>query len=510
MLAKVFSAAVSGVNGYPVEVEADVSPGMPHFVTVGLPDAAVKESKDRVQAAMRNSGFDFAPGKYTINLAPADTKKEGPAFDLPIALAILIATRQVIAIQRDKTAVIGELSLDGTVRGVRGILPIAAALRTAGFETLLVSPENAKEAALVDGLAVYPVKNLGEAAGLIEGRLTMEPFRVDLKAEFAQAASYPLDLEDVKGQEHAKRALEVAAAGGHNLLMIGPPGAGKTMLARRLPTILPDLSLAESLETTKVHSVAGALPSDKALIATRPFRAPHHTISYAGLIGGGSYPRPGEVSLAHNGILFLDELPEFERSVLEVLRQPLEDRSVNIARAQISLTFPASFTLVASMNPCPCGYHGDPNHSCSCTPAQISRYRAKISGPLLDRIDIHLEVPAVPYRDLSGDRSGDTSEVIRQRVNAARRRQQERYKGTEVHANAALTSPMIRRFCQPDDSARQLLQQAVDRLGFSARAYDRVLKLARTIADLEEVEQISAAHISEAIAYRSLDRKTRR
>jgi magnesium chelatase family protein len=455
---------------------------------------------------VRNSGYDFAPGSYTVNLAPADTKKEGPAFDLPIALAILIATRQLVAVKRDSVAIIGELSLDGALRGVRGVLPIAVALRDEGFKALVVPGENAKEAALVDDLDVYALESLAQAAEFYEGRLTPEPFKVDLQEEFAQAARYPLDLQDVKGQEHAKRALEVAAAGGHNLLMIGPPGAGKTMLARRLPTILPKLSLDEALETTKVHSVAGMLPPGKALVATRPFRSPHHTISSAGLIGGGSYPRPGEVSLAHHGVLFLDELPEFERHVLEVLRQPIEDRRVTIARAQISLTFPASFTLVASMNPCPCGYYGDPKHSCTCSPASIGRYRSKISGPLLDRIDIHLEVPAVAYRELSAERSGEPSEVILGRVDAARRRQQERYAGARVHSNAELTSKGIRTYCRPEEEAQTLLHQAVDRLGFSARAYDRVLKLARTIADLEGADTITAAHISEGVAYRSLDR----
>ena len=489
-----------------MEVEADVSPGLSSFFTVGLPDVAVKESKDRVRAAVRNSGYDFAPGTYTVNLAPADTKKEGPAFDLPIALAILIATRQLVAVRRDRIAVIGELSLDGSLRSVRGILPIAVALREDGFITLVVPKENAKEAALVDGLDVYSLESLSQAAELLEGRLTLEPFKVDLEEEFAHASHYPVDLVDVKGQEHAKRALEVAAAGGHNLLMIGPPGAGKTMLARRLPTILPQLSLEEALETTKVHSVAGILPPNRALVATRPFRSPHHTISSAGLIGGGSYPRPGEVSLAHHGVLFLDELPEFERGVLEVLRQPMEDRWVTIARAQISLTFPASFTLVSSMNPCPCGYYSDPNHSCTCSPAQIRRYRSKISGPLLDRIDIHLEVPAVPYRELTTERSGEPSASVRERVKAARKRQQERYAGSGIHSNAELTSSLINTYCQPEPEAKKLLHQAVDRLGFSARAYDRVLKLARTIADLEGAETITAAHVSEGIAYRSLDR----
>lgn len=509
MLAKIYSAAVKGVDGYPVEVEADVSAGLSSFSTVGLPDAAVKESKDRVQAAVRNSGYDFAPGSYTINLAPADIKKEGPSFDLPIALAILIATRQLISTRRDRLAVVGELALDGAVRPVRGVLPLAAALKREGFDALIVPADNAREAALVDELDVYPVTDLAEAGEFIEGRRKLDPFNVDLEAEFAQAAHYPVDLVDVKGQEHAKRALEVAAAGSHNLLMIGPPGAGKTMLARRLPTILPDLSLDEALETTRVHSVAGTLPAGRALVATRPFRSPHHTISAAGLIGGGSYPRPGEVSLAHHGVLFLDELPEFERRVLEVMRQPMEDRIVTIARAQISLTFPASFTLVTSMNPCPCGYHGDPKHSCSCTPAQISRYRAKISGPLLDRIDIHLEVPAVPYEELAGREAGEQSATVKHRVNTARTLQRERYAETSVHSNAELNSKLIRRYCRPTDEARHLLRQAVDRLGFSARAYDRVLKLARTIADLEGDEVINAAHVSEGIAYRSLDRPSR-
>ncbi|HIG55017.1 MAG TPA: ATP-binding protein [Candidatus Latescibacteria bacterium] len=505
MPSTVLSAATLGIDAYPVHVEVDTDRTLPTFTVVGLPDSTVRESKERVLAAIKNAGYQWPRRRVTVNLAPADRRKEGSAFDLPIALGVLVASKQIKPVRLGDFALLGELSLNGSVRPVHGMLSMAASLHQQGLYGMIVPTQNAREAATADGPLIYGVSTLNEAVEILEGDVRQRPYELNIEELFKSNTGHAVDFSEVCGQDHAKRALEVAAAGGHNLLMVGPPGSGKTMLARRLPTILPASTLSEALATTKIHSVAGALPAEQALVTTRPFRAPHHTISAAGLIGGGSYPRPGEVSLAHHGVLFLDELPEFRRHVVEALRQPLEDHAVTITRAQVALSYPARFTLVAAMNPCPCGYLSDQRRACTCSPAAIRRYRARISGPLLDRIDMHIEVPALAYNDLANKDGGENSAQIAQRVHATRQRQLDRFQG-EPFCNAHMASRHLRNHCLLDAPGQSLLEKAMDRLGLSARAYDRILKVARTIADLAESADIRSSHLAEAIQYRSLDR----
>jgi magnesium chelatase family protein len=501
MLAKVMSCAVVGLEGALVQVEVDISNGQPMFQVVGLPDVAVQEARQRVRAAIRNSG-GFFPGnkRVTVNLAPADLRKEGPAYDLPMALGVFVATGQ-LAQDLERALVVGELSLDGTVRHTNGILPMVSVARQQGVRQVYVPAVDAAEAALLEGLEVYPVDSLGALVDHLSGVVPLSRFEAQ-SSLVEGVVNYPVDIADVKGQEHVKRAVEVAASGSHNVLLVGPPGSGKTLISRAAPSILPRMTIEEALEVTKIYSISGLLSSDTPLIQQRPFRAPHHTISHAGLVGGGRWPRPGEISLSHRGVLFLDELPEFGRRVLEVLRQPLEDKVVTISRASGTLTFPANFVLIGAMNPCPCGYFGDPVRECTCSASMVARYHQRISGPLLDRMDLYVEVPRVDYEKLSDDRRGEPSAAIRSRVQGARERQRKRFQGLRILANGEMGPAQVHEFCRVDEAGHALLRSAMRQLNLSARGYHRILKLARTIADLAGSEQIQVAHLAEAIQYR--------
>ena len=501
MLAKVISCAVVGLEGAIVEVEVDISPGLPSFTIVGLPDTAVQEARERVRAAIRNSGCTFPMKRIVVNLAPADLKKAGPAYDLPIAAGILLSSEQVYA-DVSQTIILGELSLDGSLRHTNGILPMVALAHQEGISTIIVPEADAKEASLIEGTKIIPISSLAQLVSYFRGEIPAPEYKRDEVEEYTPPASSITDLAYIKGQEHAKRALEVAAAGGHNVVMMGPPGSGKTLLARSLPSILPPMTTEEALEVTKIYSVCGLLPSDTPLIRQRPFRSPHYTISNAGLVGGGHWPRPGEISLSHRGVLFLDELPEFGHAVLEVLRQPVEDKVITISRAQGSVTFPANFMMVGAMNPCPCGYYGDPFRQCTCPPSLVSRYQRRISGPFIDRVDIFIEVPHIDYEKLADDRLGEKSDKVQARVKAAYSIQQKRFEGIRLSCNTEMTPTEVREFCRVEDQAQSLLKAAMKQLYLSARAFHRILKLARTIADLENTDIIKAHHVAEAIQYR--------